>query len=244
MVIIENPEIKGSRLPCTVYFSSGEIAKRTFMNDGNYVGLRVHKSRKKYYPLSSGIYSRIDKIVIHNLPKEKTDVQRIIANGKRFLKLLDKRLWPELKTKVEEMLRNVIADYEVWKKSKAVNDTDGFSWWFWNKYHEEWIYSRRLFMTINTAFGNKFGGPGAALSRDIEKYLAGADEGFERASIRDTADSKSKYLYYSNQYGYDNHFEIHRDTKRAWLSKEFRGCGNGHYYLLISPTHAIHYEDD
>jgi hypothetical protein len=31
---------------------------------------------------------------------------------------------------------------------------------------------------------------------------------------------------------------------RAWLSEEFKGCGNGHYWLLISPTHAIFAEDD
>lgn len=244
MVIIENDQIKGSKLPCTVHFKGGEVVKRTFMNTDEYVGLKVRKSRRRYYPLSSNMYGRIDKIVLHKPPKEKTDVQRIIANGKRFLKLLDKRLWPELRSKVEEMLRNVIADYEVWKKSKAENDTEGFTWWFWNKYHEEWIYSRKLFITVNTAFGNQCCGPRGALSRDIEKYLAGANNGFERASLRTTTDGKSEYLYYSNQYGYDNHFEINRDNKKAWLSREFRGCGNGHYYLLISPTHAIHYEDD
>lgn len=31
---------------------------------------------------------------------------------------------------------------------------------------------------------------------------------------------------------------------RLWYSEEFRGCGNGHYYLGVSPTQAIHWEDD
>ena len=31
---------------------------------------------------------------------------------------------------------------------------------------------------------------------------------------------------------------------RAWLSQEYKGCGNGHYWLLISPTQAIFYESD
>lgn len=31
---------------------------------------------------------------------------------------------------------------------------------------------------------------------------------------------------------------------RAWFSSEYMGCGNGDYYLLLSPTTAIYYERD
>lgn len=44
--------------------------------------------------------------------------------------------------------------------------------------------------------------------------------------------------------GYDVSFEYNPELKQAWYSEEFRGCGNGHYYLAISPTHAMFYEDD
>ena len=46
--------------------------------------------------------------------------------------------------------------------------------------------------------------------------------------------------------GYDNSVEIaNRDgEKLAWYSEEYRGCGNGHYYLMFDATHAIFYEDD
>ena len=43
--------------------------------------------------------------------------------------------------------------------------------------------------------------------------------------------------------GYDVSFE-YDGTDKAWYSEEFRGCGNGHYYLALSDTHAVHYEDD
>ena len=29
-----------------------------------------------------------------------------------------------------------------------------------------------------------------------------------------------------------------------WYSKEFKGCGNGHYYLALDATHTIFVEDD
>jgi hypothetical protein len=46
--------------------------------------------------------------------------------------------------------------------------------------------------------------------------------------------------------GYDNTVEVaNRDgEKLAWLSLEYRGCRNGHYYLMFDATHAIFYEDD
>ena len=31
---------------------------------------------------------------------------------------------------------------------------------------------------------------------------------------------------------------------RAWLSREYRGCANGHYYLLISDHQAVFVESD
>lgn len=31
---------------------------------------------------------------------------------------------------------------------------------------------------------------------------------------------------------------------RCWFSEEFKGCGNGHYYLALDAIHVLHYEDD
>jgi hypothetical protein len=36
----------------------------------------------------------------------------------------------------------------------------------------------------------------------------------------------------------------HDGEKLAWYSEEYRGCLNGHYYLMFDATHAIFYEDD
>jgi hypothetical protein len=35
-----------------------------------------------------------------------------------------------------------------------------------------------------------------------------------------------------------------KDAAHAWYSREYVGCGNGSYYLIISPTHAVFCEDD
>ena len=43
---------------------------------------------------------------------------------------------------------------------------------------------------------------------------------------------------------YDNSVEFNPDGNRAWYSEEYRGCGNGHYYLLLDEKHAAFREDD
>lgn len=43
---------------------------------------------------------------------------------------------------------------------------------------------------------------------------------------------------------YDIHFNYNPTSNKAWYSEEYRGCGNGHYYLALDATHALFYEDD
>jgi len=67
------------------------------------------------------------------------------------------------------------------------------------------------------------------------------DDVLERIQI--AMDRKEK-LHLSDQYSYDVSFEYNPETNRAWYSEEFRGCGNGHYFLALDATHAIFWEDD
>jgi len=43
---------------------------------------------------------------------------------------------------------------------------------------------------------------------------------------------------------YDVSFYYKPDENKAWYDEEFRNCGNGHYYLALSDTYAMFYEDD
>ena len=175
MIIIENPELEGSSVPCIVHYTDGKTEKRTFCNTSLNVGLKCYRSKRRYYPLTSNIYNRITRIVLMQRNKKNT-VETIRANATRFLKLLDNRLWPELREKVIDILHNLDNDYKEWE-SITDKDKNTFSGWFWDKYHEEWLYHRNIFMTVNTAFGKRFG-CGPELSEDIKNYLNGADDGF------------------------------------------------------------------
>ena len=44
--------------------------------------------------------------------------------------------------------------------------------------------------------------------------------------------------------GYDVTFNYDPEHKKATYSEEYKGCGNGHYYLALNGTHALFYQDD
>jgi len=48
----------------------------------------------------------------------------------------------------------------------------------------------------------------------------------------------------SGRVSYDVSFEYNPDKNLAWYSEEYKGCGNGHYYLALDATHVLFYEDD
>ena len=230
-----NEHITGTFLPCTVVYDDGTKRQGRFHNSEKYKGLCIRRRRKRYYPMHT-ISHRITQIILKEKSKEKTPVERIKFNCNKFLKLVDKRLWIELQEKVKKILAEVDETYTEWEKSDKKDD---FNWFFYLKYHEGWLDYKNLVMTINTAFGSWYG---KKVSASIKHYLDGNDDGFEAGYLRDSIDKTFKYYYAENRYGYDNHIEVRRD--RAWLSREYKDCGNGHYYLLISPTHAIFCEDD
>lgn len=240
-MIIENEDIVGHSVSCTVHFLDGKTEQRRFVNTDMHKGLKLKGSKTKFYPLSSRVFSNIAKVVLHNPPKKQSIVETIRKNGERFLELLDNRLWQDLRQKVEIILANLDKDFQEWEKIEG--DKESFSWWFWNKYQEEWLYHSKPFITVNTVFGKRFN-TGPEVSKDIERYLAGEKSGFNMARIAKTSDNMGEYLSYHNRHGYDNSIEVSGEKGKAWLSREYRGCGNGHYYLLLSPTHAVFYEDD
>lgn len=64
-----------------------------------------------------------------------------------------------------------------------------------------------------------------------------------RQMIQDAYNNK-KPLSFRWQAGYGLSFEYNPEKNKAWWSEEYRGCGNGHYYLMLDNKHALFCEDD
>ena len=69
------------------------------------------------------------------------------------------------------------------------------------------------------------------------------DKEFYYHQIATAIQNKTKYSTPMFKLNYDISFE-YDGTNKAWYSEEFRGCGNGHYYLALSEEYALFYEDD
>lgn len=233
-----NDNITGRDIPCIVYYQNGKTEKRKFYNTKNFKGLKIKKSHKRYYPPHCLSYFGITTIELKKTKPKKTTLEQIKFNAKKFLKLSDSRLWDNLRNEIYTILNEIDDFYIEWKKQKK----DNFSECFYKKYKNEWLLNNKVFITINTTFKKN---TGKELSQDIENYLNGQNDNFNVAFLRKCINNENeKYLYFHKHYLYDNTIEVHRQKGLAWLSREYKNCGNGHYYLLISPTHAIYYEKD
>jgi hypothetical protein len=61
--------------------------------------------------------------------------------------------------------------------------------------------------------------------------------------IQEAMDSKTA-IHEGHRYNYDVSLEYNPEKNKAWYSEEYKNCGNGHYYIVISSTHALFMEDD
>lgn len=76
-----------------------------------------------------------------------------------------------------------------------------------------------------------------------ERQVANAREIIEQVRQGEAGKYKT-FRWYGN---YDYHIEVRKNddgTIYGWYSAEYKGCGNGHYYLLLDAEHAIYSEDD
>ena len=197
-------------------------------------------SSRKGYPI--GPFSNIVKVEQVIVKSQKTDEQKWIDSlNKIKTRLVNSGLWEHLVKEIDEALTfgyNVMQDMnthlhmrdreeelkyfkEHYPKLVLLN-TDGKEYinmsfiWMWYKIPK---VEKMRFYKYNSS--NDF-----ELKRIAEKMLA-----------KETHHARGDYQY-------DISFEYNAEKKRAWYSKEYRGCGNGYYYLALDATHAMFSEKD
>ena len=56
--------------------------------------------------------------------------------------------------------------------------------------------------------------------------------------------AEKKPLRFCERVSYDVSFEYNAELGKAWYSEEYKGCGNGHYYLALDNNLALFCEND
>jgi len=218
-------------------------------NNGNKIRLRLFKSRdgdvcfyrkgsKKFGYRLSSLGNLIDIVPVTS---RKTTEQKWITGWKKARARLEKSgLWKELIDEIDIALE---VGYE--KMNEAYK-----KYWEIQDENEKLSYIRAISEKLITKDSENKDCCKSSLIwhyaklPKIEKmYFGKYRNDFILENIRKGLEQKKKTSE-SAEAGYDVSFEYNPEANKAWFSKEFRGCGNGHYYLVLDATHVIFYEDD
>ena len=160
--------------------------------------------------------------------------KRFVKRATDALKMLNETgLWKDIKKSIEHFFN--LSETE---QRELVNDiiTDSYEKFYkqtWGDGKYNWVRCHQVFCSF--------------IHKTCWKSIAWRKWERERMSA-EVAECIKNGKNFNRRWenGYDNSVEIaNRDgEKLAWYSEEYRGCGNGHYYLMFDATHAIFYEDD
>lgn len=190
-----------------------------------------HSKRMGWRISSETFYDKFTPVV-SDLSEEDKWHRRL----RKAVKILDKSgLWPDIKEKFSQLLTVKYADRE---KIKEI---------FWNRTADygEWI-EKYPFMFSKTAGKYELNtGYIFELSecRLKSMYFGKYDNTREKEKIAACIRDKQKHSCWYTV-NYDVSFEYDPDRNAAWYSEEYRGCGNGHYYLALNHSTALFCEDD
>lgn len=157
-------------------------------------------------------------------------------------------LWENLREQIETGLaigkeKINLASKQYWVRNEAIS------------YEEQGLENIRRTKEIDERLVEKNKEGVESIRTDIVWYMDGnakikkmyfgkySNEKYLR-EINIALETKTKYSSGRCEASYDVSFEYSPEQNKAWYSEEFRGCGNGHYYLALNSTHALFYEND
>lgn len=214
----------------------GSKIVRLWQTDDGRIAI-MDKGRKKWgHELSSWSDHYEDWATLRLVEHDEIDYyKRFVKRATDALKMLNETgLWKDIKESIEHFFN--LSETE---QRELVNDimTNSYELFYHEVYKENGKYSWVSGYQVFEAFARK----------TCWKSIAWRKWERERMSAEVAECIKNGKKFHRRwENGYDNTVEVDEKDgyKRAWYSEEYRGCGNGHYYLMFDATHAIFYEDD
>lgn len=144
-------------------------------------------------------------------------------------------LWKEVKEVYENLLK---VDYEDWRAMRSINWHERENAEVWSKYKEKYPFCFNEKGIINSDYIFEL-----SACRTKSMYFGKWSNPIVKERIAKAISEKKKIeeRAYEN---YDVSFSYDPEQKRAWYSEEYKGCGNGHYYLAVDNSMAVFCEDD
>lgn len=220
-----------------VHYRGGDVRKRRiYRKDTNSRGFAIYASKSRnrgtwYHSFNDNVVAIEPILPKANEQDEETKWRKSWIKALRMLN--ESELWPDIRDSIELGLS--IGMQKIQKAFHA--HTNGAS------IDEIMAIDPRLIKsdgeTLNSMIYWRMSYPAK-----IKKMYFGKGASEHYLSIIDKAMRNKTKESLSTRASYDVHFSYKPELKQAWYSEEYHGCGNGHYYLAISPTHALYYESD
>ena len=201
-------------------------------------GYRKKRYGKRYQTIDEFLYWHSD---IHT-EKEKT-AKLWKTKTKHIANRLEKSgLWPELQIVFRNLQTMQYEDWEKLSEYRWDNQTDistdpQFPIWK-NQYPFLFVTDKNGIISLDTKYFHDY-------CRAVTKPMYfGYNNKHYKEEIKQHLFHKNEYQIFRLPVGYDVSFEYHPKEKKAWYSEEYKGCGNGHYYIALDHSTALHIEDD
>lgn len=226
--------------------STGEIYRFCRENKDNVFVYAKGKSRYGYRYNIANFLNEFKPVKIYNIDKDKKWHNKV---AKVICCLNESGLWPELKEKYENLYlmtledKNSIASF-YWSRYDNDQTVENY-----NKEMNKWIKKYPFIgctdidhygcVSIDTFYIFEM-----SEARTKNMYFGKYDNQRIKEAFKQALENKTAYSSGRIQVNYDVSLEYKPEKNAAWYSEEYRNCGNGHYYLAISPSVALFCEND
>jgi len=227
---------KNKKIEAVIYYKNGEKEKRKIINENYFLFIFERGARvwgKRFYNWQEG-WDFIEATI-----KTEEDIKGEWRKSlEKALSLLEESgLWADIKENIKNALdigfEKIREADKVWWELKR---KEGESWEEFEKRRWEEIYKidKRLTGTIIWYLNSPL---------KIKKMYFGKDKKYLLKEIKEAM--KKKVDYSCTAYtSYDVSFDYRAEDHKAWYSEEYKGKGNGHYYLALNWKYAVFWEDD
>lgn len=242
---IEQKLKEKSHPQATFILDSGKKVKvRLFKASDDGAPCIFAKGRRRYgNRIGTFDYPKVEKVIF---PAERPISEKWASSLFKAKKMLEgSGLWPDILKDINTALS---IGCDNLKRAEAIMD----------KRREDTPYTENYKLNVQELKGFesrliKQGADGETINTGILWYLTsplkikkmnfGVCNDEKLHEIKEAMTEK-KSVSVEGRTSYDVSFEYHPEQNKAWYSEEYRGCGNGHYYIALSATHAVFWEDD
>ena len=219
------------KLYCFVY--QGELAfhKRGNKGRGEYIS--------RYYHITEKVISAF------TIVPRPTKIENMVTDAKKFQKAFVTRCHPNLWSNLQKGYESIDFDNFLKFEKDIEIEPNGYN----DNLYRLWLdFTKDITIVVNNRYKTTTIKSNAPRPRARNNYSHNGVSYYTQCvdNIKKHLDNKEDFRY-SWRANYDVTVEGKTGSDgiyRAWLSLEYYGCGNGHYYLLINENSAVFSDSD